>query len=231
MFHVKHKGDKVNFCKLDVSELFRIFKEVGIQLSDYQLNQFKQFYHEIISWNCRVNLISKNDETRIIERHFLESSAFSFFEELKGPVSVLDLGSGGGFPGVPLKIINPDIELMLLDSKRMKALFLNSLIKTLNLNNAEVLCKRAEDAGEMTEFKNKFDVVVSRAVAELPVLYNWARAFLKPGGLLAATKGSKLAEEVKVFALKWPQAQIEINSMPFRVSDRTRNQKIVFVRK
>lgn len=186
------------------------FKEAGIELTEYQLKQFGIYYHEILNWNQRINLISKKDESRIIERHFLESSAFSLFQVFQGSQSVLDLGSGGGFPGVPLKIMHPQLSMTLLDSKRMKALFLKRLVEKLNLNDVEVLCERAEVAALKSPYHHGFDVVVSRAVAALPTLYKWAQPFLKAKGALMAVKGSNVSQEIRNLKHEFPNLTIEV---------------------
>ncbi len=105
-------------AKLDLSKLSERFKENDVTLSQTQLNQFEIYYYELLKWNPKANLISKKDEGRIVERHFLESALLSFLNEFQGELSVLDLGTGGGFPGVPLKIVTPNLHMVLLDSKR-----------------------------------------------------------------------------------------------------------------
>ncbi|MFQ5771113.1 MAG: 16S rRNA (guanine(527)-N(7))-methyltransferase RsmG [bacterium] len=216
--------------EINIDDCFKHFDEIGLQLSDYQLQQFKAYYQELLRWNSRINLISKNDENRIVERHFLESCALSFFDEFIGQRLVLDLGSGGGFPGVPLKILNPNLILILLDSKRKKVLFLKNLIEKLKLEQTGVLCLRAEDAGQMSEYQNRFDIVLARAVAELSKLYEWAQPFLKPEGLLVAMKGSNWEAELRALELKWPQLSVKVESLPIKTSKSASRQKIVFIR-
>ncbi|MFQ6112607.1 MAG: 16S rRNA (guanine(527)-N(7))-methyltransferase RsmG [bacterium] len=205
---------------------------LGIELSDYQRNQFRIYYHEILNWNKRINLISKKDENRIVGRHFLESSAIALFDVFAKGRLVLDLGSGGGFPGMPLKIVRPDLCVTLLDSKRMKILFLRSLAEKLNLKGVNFICERAEDAGAKPEFQKNFDIVVSRAVATLPVLWQWAQPFLKPDGLLMAAKGSKVAEEIQELKVRFPHLTCEVKTLSLKGRSTIREQRLyLFIKK
>jgi 16S rRNA (guanine527-N7)-methyltransferase len=203
--------------------------DIGINLSDRQVNQFRIYYHEILNWNKKVNLISKKDEHRIIERHFLESSAIALFDAFQRGLFVLDLGSGGGFPGLPLKIVRPDLSMTLLDSKRMKVLFLKKIVERLNLENVECVCERADEAGLKPELQKNFDIVVSRAVAALSRLYPWAQPFLKTNGLLMAIKGAKVVEEVQELRRRFPNLTCEIKPLPIKGSGRAKDQRVAFV--
>src|SRR3990172_1945716 len=177
------------------SDIAEKFITVGIDLSNIQAEQFKIYYDEILAWNLRAKLISKKDESRIVERHFLESSLLSFFEEFQKDAWVLDLGTGGGFPGVPLVILNRSLHLTLLDSKRWKTLFLKDLIAKLQIQ-VEIVYGRAEDVGLQELFFQKFDVTVSRAVTQLDNLFKLAIPFLRPKGKLITLKGSNLINEL-----------------------------------
>ena len=201
-------------AKLNLSKLSELFKENDLPLSQIQLNQFEIYYNELLKWNPKANLISKNDESRIVERHFLESALLSLLNEFQGGLSVLDLGTGGGFPGIPLQIVTPDLQLTLLDSKRWKGLFLKHLIEVLELQNTEVLCERAEAAAENEEYRNRFDRVVCRAVTDLSALYRLSRPFLKSGGNLVALKGSRLNNELNRFKAEYPGVSFEVKPFP-----------------
>lgn len=199
-------------------------------LSRGQLNQFEIYYNELLKWNPKANLISKNDESRIVERHFLESALLSLLNEFQGELSVLDLGTGGGFPGVPVKIVKPDLQMTLLDSKRWKGLFLRHLIEVLELQNTEVLCERAEAAAENEKYRSRFDRVVCRAVTELSALYRLSSPFLKSGGALVAVKGSRLNDELNRFKAEYPGVSFEVKPFPGTGVSHLKNLCLVIIR-
>ena len=217
-------------AKLNLSKLSELFKENDLPLSQIQLNQFEIYYNELLKWNPKANLISKNDESRIVERHFLESALFSLLNEFQGGLSVLDLGTGGGFPGIPLQIVTPDLQLTVLDSKRWKGLFLKHLIEVLELQNTEVLCERAEAAAENEEYRNRFDRVVCRAVTDLSALYRLSRPFLKSGGNLVALKGSRLNNELNRFKAEYPGVSFEVKPFPGTGVSHFKNLCLVIIR-
>ena len=217
-------------AKLNLSKLSELFKENDLPLSQIQLNQFEIYYNELLKWNPKANLISRNDESRIVERHFLESALFSLLNEFQGGLSVLDLGTGGGFPGIPLQIVTPDLQLTLLDSKRWKGLFLKHLIEVLELQNTEVLCERAEAAAENEEYRNRFDRVVCRAVTDLSALYRLSRPFLKSGGNLVALKGSRLNNELNRFKAEYPGVSFEVKPFPGTGVSHLKNLCLVIIR-
>ena len=231
MFHVKHNAyEKVKPLADRVLEKLVVqFKDIGIQLSERQRKQFGIYYYEIRNWNQRANLISKKDENRIIERHFLESCALSRFEVFRSNLSVLDLGSGGGFPGVPLKIVQPDLIMTLLDSKRMKTLFLKTLVEKLNLTGVNVICERADVVAAQSNYRHNFDIVLSRAVATLSKLYKWAHPFLNANGILLAVKGPNLVEEISTLKSEFPFINVELKSLPRKHLKRAKEQKAVFI--
>ena len=214
---------------LNLSKLSELFKENGLPLSQIQLNQFKIYYNELLKWNPKANLISKNDESRIVERHFLESALLSLLNEFQGRLSVLDLGTGGGFPGIPLQIVTPDLQMTLLDSKRWKGLFLKHLIEVLELQNTDVLCERAEAAAENEEYRSRFDRVVCRAVTDLSALYLLSRPFLKSSGKLVAVKGSRMNDELDRFKALYPEESFEVKPFPGTGASHLKNLCLVII--
>lgn len=231
MFHVKH----LRYYQMSVPQdpetvtLNQQFECVGLTLSEPQVLQFQTYRDMVLRWNRRARLISENDEGRIMARHFGECTALAQFDEFKGIVSVLDLGTGGGFPGIPLKIVNPELSLTLLDSKRMKAVFLERLVRELELERVLICCERAEDAGQRPELARKFNLVVSRAVAELSLLYELSRPFLAQGGKLVAIKGSRLGAELEALRRKNAALSVAVKSLPWNHSRGGSNQNVVFV--
>ena len=217
-------------AKLNLSKLSERFKENDLRLSQTQLNQFEIYYYELLKRNPKANLISKNDENRIVERHFLESALLSLLTEFQGELSVLDLGTGGGFPGVPLKIVTPNLQMVLLDSKRWKGFFLRDLIEALELQNTEVLCERAEVAAENEEYRNRFDRVVCRAVTDLSALYRLSSPFLKSGGKLVAVKGSRMSDELDRFKALYPGVPLEVKPFPGTGATYLKNLCLIIIR-
>lgn len=218
-------------AQLNLSKLRQLFYENGLTLSSVQLNQFEVYHRELLKWNPKANLISRKDESRILERHFLESALLALLNEFQGGLSVLDLGTGGGFPGVPLKIVNPNLRVVLLDSKRWKGLFLKHLIEALKLPNVEDLCERAEAAAENEKYRNKFDLVVCRAVTELSGLYELSWPFLKSSGKLVAIKGSRLADELAKFKDEYPEVTFEVKPFPGKRASYFKNLCLVIINK
>lgn len=207
------------------------FQESGLGLSQVQAEQFAMYHAELISWNVRANLISKRDQERILERHFIESALLSQLRDFKQPCKVLDLGTGGGFPGVPLKIMAPQLELTLVDSKLKKTMFLKELVEKLALETTMVVCDRAENMAHMNRFRNQFDIVVSRAVAGLPKLLDCGLPLIKPGGLLLAIKGSGVRQEVALAATSHPEVGLSVDAMPWNQLQHSCNLRVVRVRR
>ena len=158
-----------------------------------QIAQLQKYLALLLDWNQRINLISPNDEERIAERHILESLAILSAWPFPQNASVLDLGSGAGFPGMPLKIMRPDLAMTLLESRQKKTLFLNAAVQELKFSNCRVVNARAEDLVKIPS--EKFSIVIARAVAELKTLWEWSRSLLTDRGLLLAMKGGELEKE------------------------------------
>jgi len=177
-------------------------QHIGDDLSDLQVNQLCNFGDILLDWNQRLNLTRITDPHEVILKHFIDSMALSKF--ISG-VSFADLGTGAGFPGVPLKILCPDLDIVLMDSMKKRLDFLDVVIKTLDFKGIRTVHARIEDFGRNSKYRGKFDTVSSRAVARLPVLLEYALPVLKINGLLLAPKGAQfeveLAESKKALLL------------------------------
>ena len=176
--------------------------EMGLPASREILEQFSTFHDFLKSWNAKVNLTTVVDWNRAVERHYLDSAAvtlaYSFKEKSKDQrIRVLDVGSGGGFPGIPLKILFPDICLTLLDSVRKKTVFLEKATAHLGLKPVAILGHRAEFAANEQQYREAYDLVVARAVAELRVLAELTLPFCKIGGTVVAIKGENITNEIE----------------------------------
>jgi 16S rRNA (guanine527-N7)-methyltransferase len=170
--------------------------QMNIELNDQQLAQFDIYKNELLQWNAKINLISENSSQDIIKHHFLDSlTARQFIPKRKA--TVIDVGCGAGFPGIPLKIALPDLELFLLEANRKKVSFLKHIIRLLNLSSAHVLHDRVENVIKKVLYKGKFDILISRATYKLSELLPLVEFFLAPQGQLIALKGLNVDEEIK----------------------------------
>lgn len=171
-------------------------RHLGIELSEQQLSQFNVYKNELLNWNAKTNLISENSSGEIITRHFLDSlTAVQFIPE--PTARIIDIGCGAGFPGIPLKIAQPSLDIYLLEANRKKVSFLKHIIRLLNLSDATVLHDRAENIMKTDAWKKKFDILISRATFKLDELLPLGDFFLAPDGQLIALKGPKVDEEIK----------------------------------
>ncbi|MFZ3056614.1 MAG: 16S rRNA (guanine(527)-N(7))-methyltransferase RsmG [Smithella sp.] len=173
---------------------------LGLVLNEIQLAQFDTYRNELLQWNEKTNLISENSSQEIISRHFLDSlTAWQFIQ--KPNARMIDVGCGAGFPGIPLKIALPSLELYLLESNRKKVSFLKHIIRLLNISTAHVLHDRAENIIQTDSWKEKFDIVISRATFKLDRLLALSEFFLAPEGQLIALKGPNVSQEFKQCSL------------------------------
>ena len=173
-------------------------RRLGLSLSPEQLEKFRIYYRELIAWNEKVNLTAIVDPEGVQVKHFLDSLTCALVinrhlegapPALQSPFRLIDVGSGAGLPGVPLKIYYPDMHLTLLDSVGKKTAFLAHLAEMLDFHNIEVITGRAEDLARDPEHRESYDVAVARAVAAMPVLAEYCLPFVRTGGLFIAQKG------------------------------------------
>lgn len=175
-------------------------QKLGINLNDKQITQFKLYYQELVGWNKKFNLTTITDYQEVQIKHFLDSltviSALTE-EELRQPgFSIIDMGTGAGFPGIPLKVFLSQSRLVLLDSKAKKAAFLQHVIEQLELDAVEVVIGRAEEIAHRPLLRENFTLVVSRAVASLPTLVELALPFCQMGGKFIAQKKGQIEQEL-----------------------------------
>ena len=173
-------------------------RKSGIDLSEIQLTQFAVYQNELLKWNAKTNLISEKSAQEISSRHFLDSlTALPFIEKMNA--RIVDIGCGAGFPGIPLKIASPDLQLYLLETNRKKVSFLKHIIRLLNLTHTFVLHDRVENLMK-SAWKDFFDILISRAAFKLPEMLPLGAFFLTPGGRLVALKGNDIAAEFSLGA-------------------------------
>ena len=209
-------------------DLQKILLNEGINVSDNQLALFQQYSSLLISWNEKFNLTAITDENQIIEKHFLDSLFLAKYINLDNK-KVLDIGTGAGFPGIPLAIIFPNASFYLSDSNGKKITFLKEVVKELNLNNVTIIQSRIE---EMNKYRDQFDYVSARALKQLNILIELAIPLCKINGSLIAYKGPNYVDEINLSknALKQLDAVID-NSYLYSLPESQDKRSIVVVKK
>lgn len=170
---------------------------LSIRLNDKQLKQFYKFYEILIEWNKVMNLTAINEYEEVIEKHFIDSLTIEKAVSLETIHTVIDVGTGAGFPGIPLKIAYPHLKITLLDSLNKRVKFLNTVISELRLENIEAIHGRAEDIAKKADYREYFDLCVSRAVANLSTLSEYCLPFIHIGGLFLPYKSGNIEEELQ----------------------------------
>ncbi len=168
-----------------------------VHLTEAQLMQFERFYDLMIEKNRVMNLTSITEFEEVIEKHFLDSIALAKVRDLGERLSVMDVGTGAGFPGIPLKIVFPELAVTLSDSLNKRILFLREVIEELNLRGIEAVHGRAEDLARMEEYRERFDLTLSRAVANLSTLSEYCLPFVKVGGQFISYKSDGCGAEAE----------------------------------
>lgn len=173
---------------------------LGLELSPRQAEQFELYYREILRWNERAGLTAITDHQEVQTKHFVDSATVALAltpeETIRPSTKIIDIGTGAGFPGLPLKILLRQPRLTLLDSTAKKAAFLRHVAEKLDLPDVEIINDRAERIAHLPQYREQFDVVVSRAVASLATLVELALPFCQPGGKFLAQKKGHLEQEI-----------------------------------
>ncbi len=187
MFHVKQKGSDFIYI-IDKAEFVDFFGKCGFDVTDEQYGRFDEYAKLLVEKNKVMNLTGITDPMGITEKHFLDSVLIYKYADISREAKVIDVGTGAGFPGVPMKIYREDIKLTLLDSLQKRINFLKESLVSMNID-AEYIHSRAEDGGRNIVLRETFDVATARAVAPLPVLAEYCMPYVKVGGVFVAMKG------------------------------------------
>lgn len=171
-------------------------KEIHLDIDDRMVEKFFIYKDLLIEWNKKMNLTGITEEKEVMVKHFLDSLTCFMTGVIKQDSKIIDVGTGAGFPGVPLKIYYEDLNITLLDSLNKRIKYLKAVCEGANLKNVEFLHGRAEDYGKKVEYREKYDVAVARAVADLSILSEYCLPFVKVNGYFVAQKGPKAYEEV-----------------------------------
>jgi len=195
-----------------------------------QSQVFDVYLEELLKWNKKFNLTAITDPQEIKIKHFEDSLTILQAIKLTNQ-SVVDIGSGAGFPGIPLKIVCPEIKLTLIEATRKKVEFLKHVVSVLGLKNIEIIWGRAEELNKQAKYKEKFDVALARAVAKLDKLIGYCVPFLKPGGIFIAQKGPDIDEELKTAQKDLEKYGGSIKEVKnFRLSNKDQ-RKLIVIRK
>lgn len=206
--------------------------ELNIELDDTKIKQFLSFYELLVEKNKVMNLTAITEYDEVVVKHFLDSISIGKYIDFKAGESLIDIGTGAGFPGIPLKITYPELNITLLDSLNKRIKFLEEVKEKVNLSKLDMIHGRAEDYGQNTQYREQYDYCVSRAVANMSTLAEYCLPFVKVGGYFISYKSGNVAEELKTAkkALNILGADIDkVESFTLPGSDISRT--LVFIRK
>ena len=176
-------------------ELTKAAAEYGISLSDKQMEQYNRYFELLVEWNEKINLTAITEPKEVAIKHMIDSITAYDENLFTDGATVIDVGTGAGFPGLPLKIFCPEIKLTLMDSLNKRIKFLQTVVEELGLKDVECVHARAEEGARNKKYREYFDIAVSRAVARLPILCEYCLPFVKKGGHFIALKGMQYNDE------------------------------------
>lgn len=214
-----------------MDRLSDLLEQWNIEIDDIIVKRFNRYYELLIEWNKNINLTAITEPEDVMIKHFLDSSALLKYMDLSGK-NIIDVGTGAGFPGIVIKILNPDCKITLLDSLNKRVLFLNEVIKELKLESISSVHGRAEDFAHDNKYREKYDIVTSRAVANLSTLSEYCIPFAKVGGMFVPYKSGNIDEEIveakrALSVLNSSVTKVEKYSLPCTDYERS----LVFIKK
>lgn len=197
--------------------LSECLSKIDMKITDQQLEQFEIYYQSLMEKNKVMNLTAITDMEEVVKKHFVDSIVLLNYISLDG-LSVIDVGTGAGFPGIPLAIMCPNTNFMLLDSLNKRLLFIDETIQKCGLLNVTTLHSRAEDGGKNPDLREKYDLCVSRAVANMAVLLEYCSPFVKPGGQFISYKSGDIKEELELSKKAQRELSCKLNQLiPFNL--------------
>ncbi|MBX7153402.1 MAG: 16S rRNA (guanine(527)-N(7))-methyltransferase RsmG [Candidatus Kapaibacterium sp.] len=198
---------------MDKLEFWTVCSANGIVLEKEQVDLVERYHRDLLYWNKQVNLISRKDEEHILVRHILHSMALLTQVEIPQRAHCLDIGTGGGFPGLPVKIARPDITMLLADSIAKKIKMTEMFAKHTELKKVSAVNIRVEELAAKQKYSWAFDVIMARAVAPIGELVKWTRLALKPNGFWVFLKGGNLDEEIEQAVQQFPMLQVDVRQI------------------
>lgn len=174
------------------------FDWLELDITDNQINKFINYYNLLVEWNNKINLTAITEYNEVVIKHFLDSLLIIKFIDINGVNNIIDIGTGAGFPGIPLKIVYNNVNIALIDSLNKRVKFLNEVISKLRLTNISAFHERAENFAKSERYREKFDLCISRAVANLSTLSEYCLPFVKIGGYFVSYKSKDIKEEIKL---------------------------------
>ena len=205
-------------------------KKINIEITEKQVDDFYNYMNLLLEWNEKINLTAITEENDIILKHFVDCG--TILKYIKDNSSIIDIGTGAGFPGIPLKILNNSLKITLMDSLNKRIIFLNNVIDELKLSNIEAIHARAEELARNKNYREKYNISTSRAVANLSTLSEYMLPFVKKDGIAISMKGSNIDEELnnskKVIKILGGKIE-KIDNFNLAETDNLRN--IIIIRK
>lgn len=215
-----------------VSQFTGLLEPHGITLDARQLEQFELYYQELVSWNEKMNLTGITERDQVYTKHFYDSISLAFYLDMKESKNLADIGSGAGFPGIPLKICFPHLKLTIVDSLAKRITFLQHICDTLKLEGVQLIHGRAEDIARQPGHRDAYDVVTARAVARMALLNEFCLPFARKDGTFAAMKGADPTEELKEAKLSLKELRGQwIKVEPFKLPVEESARHIVLIKK
>lgn len=215
-----------------VDDLGEVVKEYGLELASDQISAFNRYYELLVEWNEKINLTAITEPREVAIKHIVDSLSCYQKELFTGQVSLIDVGTGAGFPGLPLKIFCPELKLTLLDSLNKRVKFLQLVVDELGLKDVEVIHARSEEAARNKKYREQFDLATARAVARLPIICEYCLPFVKQGGTFIALKGRQYEEEIqeaqKAFSVLGGRL---VKSMPVKLPELEDKRAVVYIKK
>jgi len=212
--------------------LISVLKKLNLPYDDHTISKFERYMDLILQWNEKVNLTSITDKDEFIKKHYVDSLVCCEYNQFKVSNKIIDVGTGAGFPGIPLAIVNPEKEFLLMDSLNKKIKIIDEIAAEIRINNIKVCHGRAEDLAQNKTYREKYDLCVSRAVANLAVLSEYCLPFVKVGGWFAAYKSISAEEEIKnsLNAIEILGGKLE-KTEAFKMSGYDLDHDIIFIKK
>lgn len=212
--------------------LMKAAKEYKLPISAEQIEEYNIYYHLLVEWNDKMNLTAITEPNAVAIKHMIDSISCWDKDIFKTGVKLIDVGTGAGFPGLPLKIWQKDLNVTLLDSLNKRVKFLATVVENLHLENIEVIHSRAEEGARQKRYRECYDIAVSRAVARLSVLSEYCLPFVKVGGYFVALKGAQYLEEIEEAkcAIQTLGGEIE-KVIPIKLPELEDRRAVVYIKK